>query len=153
MGKLSTQIFKRPSHRRAVVLMLALTVLGVSGCGKRGPTIAPVSGQVLLDGKPVEGAAVGFIPKAGGPMADGTTDAEGRFQLLTMNRPGATVGKHAVTVTKVKHSGINPDGSIAPGGVATTWLVPQKYSKPTTSNLTAVVEQDGLECVFELSSK
>ena len=107
----------------------------------------------MLDGKPVEGAAVGFLPVSGGPVASGTTDAEGRLELSTMSRPGAPVGKHVVTVTKVKHSGINPDGTIAPDGIKTKWLVPEKYGEPATSGLRAVVDRDGLKRVFELSSK
>ncbi|MBN1910396.1 MAG: carboxypeptidase regulatory-like domain-containing protein [Pirellulales bacterium] len=107
----------------------------------------------MLDGKPVEGAAVGFMPEQGGPVASGSTDAEGYFQLSTMNQPGALVGKHQVTVIKTEHSGINPDGTIAPGGVKTKWLIPKKYGNAATSQLTAVVEPGGLDRVFELSSK
>lgn len=152
MATFSMRIYRRPRGGRFVGMSVALLVLFVAGCGKSGPTIAPVRCQIMLDGKPVEGAAVGFMPVDGGPVASGTTDANGRFELNTMNRPGAPLGKHVVTVTKVQQSGINPDGTIAPGGIRKKWLVPEKYSSPKTSGLTAVVEREGLKCVFELSS-
>jgi hypothetical protein len=153
MGMRLTPTYDRPRGRRFLGLTPALVVVGVLGCGRAGPTLAPVDCRVTLDGKPVEGAAVGFLPVGGGPIASGTTDAQGRFQLMTMNRPGAPVGKHVVTVTKVEQSGIKPDGTIAPGGIKTKWLVPEKYSKPATSGLTAIVDRDGLQRDFELSSK
>ena len=152
MGKYSMQICNRLNGNRLLVVGLVLFVVCIFGCGKNGPAMAPVKCRVLLDGKPLEGAAVGFIPVDGGPVASGLTDAEGFFELITMNRPGAPVGKHTVTVTKTENTGINPDGTIAPSGITTTWQTPKRYSNPSTSGLTAVVEPDGLERVFELSS-
>lgn len=132
---------------------LALAALCAVGCGRGGPSLVPVKCRVLLDGKPVEGAGVGFVPVGGGPAASATTDADGRFQLMTMNQPGVPEGRYLVTVIKVEDSGLNPDGTIAPGGIKTKWLVPKKYSDAAMSGLTADVGRDGLEQVFELSSR
>ncbi len=56
-----------------------------------------MSGVVLLDDKPVAGAAVVFVPNEGGRPAHGETDANGRFQLTTFReRDGALLGRHAI---------------------------------------------------------
>lgn len=62
----------------------ALPVL-LCGCGPSRPTTVPVSGTVLLDGEPVESAAVIFSSVEGGRPATGITDAQGRFRLRTFD--------------------------------------------------------------------
>ena len=52
-----------------IILVLALC----TGCG--GPSTAPVTGVVTLDGQPVYPARVTFVPKT----AEGKTDAAGRL--------------------------------------------------------------------------
>ena len=78
---------------------------------------------------------------------------KGVFELNTTNKPGAVVGEHKVTVTKMREFGYNPDGTIGPGGLKTQWLIPQKYSRAGSSGLTATVGQGEAELVFELRSK
>jgi hypothetical protein len=136
-------------------LPIALFVLG---CSEGGPEIVPVSGTVLLDGKPVSGAGVLFTPVADGPLATGTTDDQGRYSLTTGERAGAVPGEHQVTITLMKTSGLITEegglsGGVAPGGVKTEWFVPQKYSRPETSGLTATVASDEKEYNFDLKSK
>ncbi|MBY0457982.1 MAG: DUF4198 domain-containing protein [Gemmataceae bacterium] len=85
--------------RKFVVLGLALAACG---CGRGPYELAPVSGRVLVDGKPVAGLQVGCEPVGSkenpnpGPGSFGTADADGRFTLATIpdRRPGAVVGKH-----------------------------------------------------------
>ena len=80
--------------------MIALVALGCGGQGK----IAPVSGMVTLNGKPVKDVAVTFQPmvtdtnNAPGPSAFGVTGADGRYtvKLITGEGNGATVGKNQV---------------------------------------------------------
>ena len=146
--------------RLSSIACLALAVALFSGCvGSDRPQLAPVSGVVLLDGAPVEGAAVMFVPVAGGRPAQGLTDAQGKFQLTTFNdKDGAILGEHKVGVTKVKVTGVTEtadglSGTIDPANVQETWIVPQKYSQPDTSGLTANVEKKTPEVKFELSTK
>jgi hypothetical protein len=141
------------SSPRLLGLLLAWFVVSVLGCGPSGPTLVPVSGRVMLDGRPVADAAVGLIPIEGGPMASGVTNADGVFGLSTGNKPGAVPGKHAVTVTKVEEIGYNKDGSVGPRGLRSVWHVPQKYSRRETSGLTATVSTDGKDLPLELSSR
>jgi hypothetical protein len=78
--------------------MLIVTVL-VAGCGS-GPI--PVRGRVTLDGTPVSGAAVLFVPAGtSGRPANGRTDASGVFRLTTFKQEdGALPGDYKVVVTK-----------------------------------------------------
>lgn len=88
-------------------LRLALLVVACLAAGCGGRNVAPVSGRVTLDGKPVAGVHVGFQPIAvgkdqnagGGSYA--ITDADGRFtlRLVEGDSPGAIVGKHRVEIT------------------------------------------------------
>ncbi|MCS6865324.1 MAG: hypothetical protein RMJ56_00715 [Gemmataceae bacterium] len=83
------------------VLLTALV-----GC-TTSPQLAEVEGTVTLDGKPIEGVRVEFMPdpEAGhsGPNSTGVTDAQGRFQLRCENQQnGAVIGKHRVTLTDLK---------------------------------------------------
>jgi hypothetical protein len=74
----------------------------------------PVSGQITMDGKPLADVSVVFQPTASGiigempPASRGKTDAQGRYQLATVegNRRGALVGTHVVTISDVE---FNPD--------------------------------------------
>lgn len=80
-----------------LVLLSALTV----GCGKT----AVVKGRVTLDGHPVAGATVLFVPEDGnaGRPASGMTDDDGNFRLTTY-RPddGAVPGTYRIVVSKTK---------------------------------------------------
>jgi hypothetical protein len=114
-----------------------------------------VSGVVTLDGKPVEGAAIVFTPTGEGLPASGTTDAQGRYELMSLDKKGATEGTHQVTVTKVQTVGTNraPEGSDFSVGVKTEFLVPQKYANAGSSGLTAEVKRGQKEYNFDLVSK
>ena len=89
-------------------------VIAACGCGG-GPRLAPVSGQVKLDGKPLPDAQVTFRPDSKevhpGPPSSGMTDAEGRFTLRTADgHDGAVVGAHKVRISlRAKASSANPD--------------------------------------------
>ena len=124
----------------------------IAGCGG-GLDLIPVSGTVTLDGQPVDGAAVVFVPVAGGPAASGSTDAGGKFRLTTVNQPGAVPGEYNVTVTKQTMHGITADGMPGPGGIRIEWHVPQRYSRAKTSGLTATVGGNKREVSFALTSK
>jgi len=78
---------------------IILLSVAVAGCGAK---TAKVEGVVTLDGTPVQGAMVTFIPDNGERQASGLTDADGVFQLTTFNTgDGALPGTHKVTVQKM----------------------------------------------------
>ena len=93
-----------------ILLMITALVFSASsfvGCGGGGesdaPTLAAVSGKVVVNGKPESGLTVEFHPdkNAGttGPMSTGVTSDDGSFVLSTgTGQAGAVVGKHKVLV-------------------------------------------------------
>src|SRR5262245_1891984 len=118
------------------VRLLFLGVLLSAGCA--GSKVAPVSGRVTLDGKPLAHATVVFQPdsadKNPGPGSSGVTDKDGRYTLrvMTTNAAGALVGKHKVTVTA--YEGDAEGESSAPSAtnkVIRKALVPHEYNVHT----------------------
>jgi hypothetical protein len=91
--------------RFVCMCLVGATVL--PGCAKAPPTVTEAEGRVLLDGKPLSGASVQFIPQLDGFGAEwnsiGSTDADGKFQLQCAfkNQSGAVVGTHWVLVTEM----------------------------------------------------
>jgi hypothetical protein len=83
-------------------LFAAPFLLAGLGCGGKDQLVR-LEGIVTLDGEPVEGAIVSFLPdEAGGRFASGTTAKDGSFRLTT-NKPddGALPGDYRVTVTLI----------------------------------------------------
>jgi len=137
----------------------ACLVLVASGCGGSKPATAPVSGTVLLDGKPVADAAVLFEPAEGGVPARGSTDATGQFTLSTFARgDGALPGRHRVAISKMIMEGIKADAfgledsSAAPASPPKS-AIPRRYADPATSSLEATVEPGGANVEFSLESR
>lgn len=95
------------------------------GCGDGRPKRVPVSGQVLIDGKPLTRGYVQFAP-GDSRASTGGLDANGRFSLTCFEmNDGAVTGKHVVTVM-----------SQEPIGQETIkWHAPKKYASTTTSGL------------------
>jgi len=144
----------------------------LAGCGGGDrPALAPASGIVKLDGVPVEGATVTFLPAEVGRHGSGLTDAAARYEIKTYeDAAGAIVGDHKVAVMKISGPGASAlqgdapppsadvsgedDGSDglsqvgAPGTgnseePETTYDVPQKYINPDESGLTLTVPSEG----------
>src|SRR5688572_26123076 len=91
---------------------LAAWLLAVLGCSG-GNQIAPVSGGVTLDGKPLADVRIALQPGATGDTAGraelgmgsyATTDSEGRFTLRTADTDaaGAVVGSHRVVISDMR---------------------------------------------------
>lgn len=110
-------------------LFCAVTTLSIAiGCGSE-MKVAPVSGTLTLDGKPVEQASVVFEPEEGGRPSFGVTNTQGRYTLAysrTLN--GAEVGDCVVKITKLSEldeNGNKPKETKAnaPG------VIPKRYLK------------------------
>jgi hypothetical protein len=77
-------------------------LLALAGCNGQG--IAPVSGQITLDGRPLANAVVLFEPDDDrhnpGMGSAGKTNDDGRYELrqIQPDRAGAIVGRHRVTI-------------------------------------------------------
>jgi predicted small lipoprotein YifL len=128
-------------------------LVGLAGCGGGGPSYAPVTGKVTLDGKPVAKAVVTFspVPKPGSTMAgdsaSGTTDEAGAFTLRTYSqggwKDGAQVGPHKVSISRQETRG-EGDRSV------TTEKLPKRYNLET--ELTFEVKSGNNQKDFDLKS-
>jgi len=124
---------------------LALTLL-LLGC-QRGPQLAPVSGRVTLDGKPLETAEVAFLPD-NGRASHGLTDATGRFELrYTRDAMGALVGSHTVRIASATEVTL-PNGQF----VIRPQLVPPRYNTQSELRREVKAGEDN-QFDFKLSSK
>jgi hypothetical protein len=162
-------------HRAGLVLWLGTSLLFVGGCSGGGgsaeqkPTIK-VSGTITMAGGAVADAVVTFSPQEGQPVAFGRTDSQGKYTLMTYQAgDGAVAGKYIVLVTKssgastsgpdavsheafvsgqaavTAHTAGGRGGSTAPGSI-----LPEKYAKATTSDLTTLVSPEKMTYDFEL---
>lgn len=126
----------------------ALLLAACLGCD--GSALHPVTGTVTHQDKPVDGASVIFTPVGEGIAANATTDANGKYTLMTAGKPGANAGDYKVTVTKVS-GGPGDTASMKPedmakmaqsgGGMkARTQVLPPVYGSVTTTTLQATVK-------------
>jgi hypothetical protein len=116
-------------------LRLFLGTLLVSVIGCSGQPAARVSGRVTLDGEPLAGATVTFVPKASagnvarGPTASGVTDADGRFTLnFGPKSRGAIVGPNRVVISTLT---FEDDADERDVHVKTPERVPARYNSKT----------------------
>ncbi|NQV23785.1 MAG: carboxypeptidase regulatory-like domain-containing protein [Rhodopirellula sp.] len=147
-----------------VALFAASLLLSIAGCGGSETTVklVLVKGLVNYNGKPLENAVVTFVPE-NGPVASGTTGADGRFLLTTGGRPGAAPGSHNVSVLAPNESAdastpkeMTPEDMAKIAGTpemtkiveASKSRIPEKYSRSKDSGLTATVSENESENDF-----
>jgi len=125
-------------------LIVALAFLQFVGCYRSaGPELAPVTGTVTLDGKPLDRATVMFQPASGRPSF-GTTDKDGKYAMrYTIERLGVMPGTSTVSITSVVE---DDQGNKVRGE-----LLPRKYHSQT--ELTADVQAQASVFDFKLVSK
>ena len=132
--------------RRWSLWFLAVLVGSVaiaSGCGDGRPPRVPVSGQILLDDKPLQNGFVRVIPYMG-RAATGRFGADGWFSLTTYEKnDGCVLGKHSVEVVCYEIS--NP--------AVLKSLIPDKYQSAATSGLTVTIDEPTDALTIRLSSK
>ena len=120
-------------HSRWGLAACGLLVMACAGCGASSPKLYPVEGTITYAGKAVEGAAVLFIPPSGAPSV-GTTDASGKYTLITRGKPGAPEGKYDVTVSKQR-------GGTKAGGDEEVPMAQMTGGEPTEADLTKLQDQ------------
>jgi len=142
---------KRKTLSILALICLAMGIPLWSGCG--GPEVAPVTGQIKLEGEPIPGALVAFYPLDAGPgrrVISAVTDEEGRFQLtFRRSGDGAPPGRYAVTAVwrepqedgdEVLRTGPN--------------MLPARYAAPETSGLTVTISSGANDLEpFELTEE
>jgi hypothetical protein len=108
------------------------------GCTKSSQTVAPVTGRITLDGKPLEFAIVTFQAE-GKSAASSGTDKDGRYDLFYKRGVrGAPLGPNRVTILLDAYS--------APKGL----VIPPEYNRE--SKLHADVQPGPNEFNFDLAT-
>jgi hypothetical protein len=127
--------------RGVFLAAIAVTMAMLSGCGDGRPSRVPVSGQVLIDGKPLDYGFIRLVPKGARP-ASAEIGADGRFTLKTFEPgDGAVLGTHPVMI-------------LAAEPLTSTkqrWHAPKKYADPAASGLTATIDGPTDSLVIKLT--
>lgn len=119
-------------------LILGLFFFGCSGCGSGKPPVAPVSGKVVYQGKPLRFGYVFFHPEAG-TQGRGAIQPDGTFTLTTyLDNDGAQIAKHKVRVTSFEVQDPAGDPKRFAGGTGKS-LIPEKYTSLVTTDLSKEV--------------
>ena len=143
---------------RTSCLVLAVAL---AGCGS-GSKTSPVAGVVLLDGKPLVGASIQFVPQGTGRDATGETDKSGEFAMSTFKpRDGVLPGTYKVVIAPPTGTADPTPYASAEDAMATASKAPAKkpagpafpaqYSRPDQTPLTQEVPVLG-KLKFDLKS-
>jgi hypothetical protein len=142
----------------APTIAMATALVMLIGCGDGRLRRSPVSGRVMVDGKPAGGAIVVLHPVAGsvGPEAEkirptGTCDRDGKFVLGTWElADGVPAGRWKATVQWFTAAGA-ADGADPETAHAETDRLGGAYGDPEATSLTVEVLGAPLELpAFEL---
>ncbi len=146
----------KPSFSVLAIAICGMTAAGCGG-GAEGPTLHPVSGTVTYNGAPVANVQVSFVNEAAPRYASGTTDEEGKFQLMSFKEnDGAIAGEHVVLVSKQEVVAPSAGGEppsmddmyknyeqATAGGSGEAGGIPAIYATVDTSPLKQQVSADG----------
>jgi hypothetical protein len=123
-------------------ILLACAVIYIAGCGDGRPSRVPVSGTVLIDGRPLTRGYVKFVPANGRPSV-GKIGEDGRFVLTCYDgEDGAIPGTHRVQVAANRIISSNK----------IEWFAPPKYADFRTSQLEVEITEPVDDLTIELTS-
>ena len=135
---------------RAIAILAALILL-LLGCRPAGPPIAPVSGVVRLDGKPLAEGNICFI-SAEGFAASAPLKSDGAFRLGSQYGKGIPLGTYRVIVVPRDPRGPVPMIPTAAAARKPPSIIPARYQDLRTSDLKAAVNADSRDFQFDLKS-
>lgn len=130
-------------------MILATSVILLSGCGDAIQRVG-VSGQVTLDGQPLEQGSITLLPLQGGPSAGGKI-VDGSFEID--KQAGPSPGDYRVEIVSYQSTGRTIPDPDVPGEMIeeTRQMLPARYNH--SSELEASVRGDEEnEFRFELNS-
>jgi hypothetical protein len=149
---MKTIVGATPFRMLALFSATAFVVSACCGCRNSNQLeTAPVSGRVLLDGKPLTSGIVMFSP-ALGRAAKGSVQTDGSFVLGTYKTDdGAIVGKHKASVIAVRPPG---SGESSAERTDNVFLLPSRYAIPEESGFEFdVKEGEANKFTLELKSE
>ena len=103
---------KRRFFSRLVFLAVLVGIAPALGCGQKDVALAPVTGKVTVDGKPLSSGTVSLIPDvaAGGEgakeagkiptlgLSGGGIGPDGTYKIYTGGKEGAPLGKYKIRI-------------------------------------------------------
>jgi hypothetical protein len=134
---------------RPLALVLVSVGLLAVGCGSNNELpLAPVRGHVTYHNQPLAHGEVVFTPTAGtpGPQAVGSIQSDGSFDMQTLGRKGAVVGRHIVTV----HCRQPPTPEQARSLQILPSLIPERYGITEKTPLRFEVQKGSNTCPLVL---
>jgi hypothetical protein len=140
---LIAQFLIAAKYRREAVLGVALMAIlsTVMGCSDGRPARLSVSGQVLIDGKPLQMGSIKFVPEGARPSS-GKIDENGRFTLTCYDGgDGVVPGTHRVQVSSMEVLSASK----------VRWMAPPKYADFRNSGLTYELTEPTDDLKIELT--
>lgn len=139
-------------HIKRTLFACALTICLSLGCsGGEGPRLGAVTGKITMNGDPVPGLNVTFIPVGKGSPSYGGTDEKGVYRLMfNQQRNGAQLGKHNVVIENREPETDDSGNQILSGVVV---AIPQKYSQPGTLSTEVRPGQNEVNFALDASDK
>jgi len=123
----------------------------IVGCGQSTGDRVPLSGEVTLDGEPLDQGSIEFHPEGEGLVLTGGPIQDGRFEIPA--KQGAKPGSYVVRIfSAAEGAPVNPDQPPGPEAVGqvSEERIPPQYN--TDSELEVVVGEAGADDLrFEIS--
>ena len=90
--------------------LICIIAAGCGGGSSDQPDLGSVTGNIVIDEKPVSGAMVVFSPEKG-RSSMGITDGDGNYELTYVGETqGAKLGKHTISITTVQEDNSEESG-------------------------------------------
>ena len=148
-------------HLGRVFLPVLMALASVPGCAETrtsGVPIVPTTGTVTLDGRPIAGAHLEFIPVGDTRGQGGSARAagDGSYTATTpFGETGLPSGQYRVTIKKFETRGApaDPPDDFAPADSPYRQTLPPDYSDDLHTKLTATVISGEISVInFQLKS-
>jgi hypothetical protein len=144
----------------AVALAAALGCTRASDDGRPDfSKLVPVDGVVTLNGQPLAGAVVTFLPPRWGPGV-GETDRDGKYTLKNAGHKGTPPGDYKVAISYLVSADGEPQGLgprsglvLPPSMLTATERLPREYSDLGRTKLTAKVGDRGGAFNFDVTAE
>ena len=124
--------------------LICCSTLLLCGCNK-GADIVPVSGQVTIEGKPLQAGFIKILPNINGKgrAGEGVINPDGTFTITTRvngtNFPGTFLGEHQVEISAFTFKDRKK-----------IWYAPYSYADYQSSKLVAKIDGPTDQLKFDL---
>jgi hypothetical protein len=129
---------------RLMIVLLCCCSASLVGCN-RGPVLGTVKGTITIDGQPVDGGIVRFVPAAGESQPADSRVTAGAYSV-TM-----PIGEKKVEIFWAKSTSGQPIDTASQGNEQLVQMIPPKYNAQTTLTYNIVAGEQVKD--FSLTSK